>query len=277
MATLSITERLKLDWTDGNSESKILINNFKLKVESGEGNHFLKNYKRFLTDRNSCFDFNLENENSCIKALKRREFRLTISKEKVLDLVNFFENNNCIAIKICFGLDKKIKDGGRMQLIVSGTFWGNNAKMESIEDRLFRVNGNVPYFHNFDNEIEPSLFGLYHKFLSEEVYGINNNLPNEDKKAIFGYVISTKTFKSILTKSSLLGNADTINFDLGLSYFEYGEPEHNKLLMIKIWSSQVKKCSFWLYDTDMAEHDDATCPPREPCTPLPPPPSPPEQ
>jgi hypothetical protein len=270
MSELSITQILQLDWTADDEESKEFLKIYSFADPAENGERFLASYKRFLISRNGCHEFGQQDEDTCIGKLETRDFRITIERKRILELLHFFRSNDVIATKVCFGFDKALRDGGKMQFIISGTFWRESIGLEDeeIKDRLFTRGGAAPYFLNFDilNKISPVEFAKLHDNLSLEVLGATN-LPADASKAVFGYVLSTRTFLSMLEKEDQFGTCATIDFDISMNTFELDE-ETGKLLMVKLHSTEKSSPIYWLFDSEFIPNsgpDDLTCPPREPC------------
>ncbi|MFD2519690.1 hypothetical protein [Emticicia soli] len=258
-----LCEILRADWTVANSirlpifAQKNFMDTFVLREPSK--NVFVKFFKSFLVNRNGCVPTRSVLE--CIKTLKPRDFQIDVKREQLIKLLEYFKEKNCLAVKICFGLDKPLSQNGRIQLILSGNFC-DTGNYETTQDNPYRnAEGEIEYFLNFSNKkISQEQFKNYHQTLFGEI-------TNPDEGVVAGYLISTDTFLSLLKKEAYFGNARTIRFALAMNKFTTGRDQsRQQILMLKIKSPQIKNYYMWLFDRNHVECDTLDCPPRMGCT-----------
>jgi hypothetical protein len=255
---------LKSDWTNGYVEtdsqhlqSSNFMESFDLFTNAGSYPLF---FKEFLVNRNGCMSPTQELD-ECIARLKPRDYRIDIDTDRIIERLNYFESKGCLALKICFGLNKSLIEKGQLQLIISGSFCDTGNPNTTVDNHYRNAKNEIEYYLNFTNQkLSKTKFNQFHSLLDAEI-------TNDDENVIWGYILSIKTFKSILIKSEYLGTAKKIRIEFGMNKFSTSlDTTRTQILMLKFSAAKLESSyRMWLFDRNFVPCDTLDCPPRMGC------------
>lgn len=187
-----------------------------------------------------------------------------VKRKELLAFFKLQQANKCLSITNCFGISKKIRNGGKFMLIQKGIFWKQNETLSvfKIINNIFKNRrGNVEFYQNFDlsKRIIKSKFEKFTLNL-EKLY---NQL--QLKQVAHGYALPVDAMIDILENTDCLGNSEVIKISFGLK-FPNPRPESLSSFTYYISDDDIQNAQFYIVcrKADGAAGD---CPPEIPCKP----------
>jgi hypothetical protein len=207
------------------------------------------------------------------KAKPRTE--ITVPKASILEVLGFFESAGCLAIKICFGMDRY----QNIHMVVSGSFMvlENQAPQPRYVDRVYRKKvrhrgdsrTQHRYYQNFGRMIgNRALVSVIGSGKAQKM--LNRFAGAIEPQKLHGYMMDIFTFRYFLEDSECLGPEKFVKFRFGMNdsgnSAESRSRAHVMMVSIGAMDTAENPCVMYLCDTSIKNDSDPTlCPPREPC------------
>ena len=228
-------------------------------------NQRLINDDTFLPQKNN---FRLFLETYQLSNSDTDNFEIIITKTIMLEFFEKQKANNCLSVTSCFGINKKIKNGGQFMLLQKGVFCKKNEKMSVFEiiNSIFKnKQGRIEYYQDFNlSKKVPN--SKYEKF-TNKVEGFY--LSSRWEEVAHGYALPVDAMIDILKDSNCLGNSENIKISFGLK-FQNPSPDLLSSFTYYISDSDIQNANFYIKCSTDGGGAVGDCPPEIPCKPKPP-------